>query len=152
MSIYQKSAPPDGYYVYAYLRKDGSPYYIGKGIKKRAWSPQHTVSPPVDSSMITIVEANLSEIGAFALERRLIAWYGRKNIGTGILRNSTAGGEGTSAGDRSGPLNPMFGRKHSNTTNLKISSKLKGIKKNNEPLFLQIKLENDFIVNKKIIF
>lgn len=119
--IYRKY--PNGYYVYAYIRskdsvngKAGTPYYIGKGTKSRAWG-KHTVSVPTEEWRIVIIAQNLTDFGAQCLERRLIRWFGRLDLDTGILHNKTAGGVGGHESyhpnkPRKGHKNGMFGRNH----------------------------------------
>lgn len=85
------------YYTYAFLRKDGTPYYIGKGLKKRVYVYRSKgARRPTDKNRILILKSNLTEEEAFRHEVYMIALFGRKDLGTGILHNRTNGGEGCS--------------------------------------------------------
>ena len=81
------------YYTYAYLRQDGTPYYIGKGKGNRCYERSHCVKvPPLDR--ILFLKKNLTEKEAYRHEIYLIFVIGRKDLQTGVLRNMTKGGEG----------------------------------------------------------
>jgi len=102
------------FYTYLWLRDDGTPYYAGKGSGKRAFRwHNRLLIPPSDPENILIQEWP-DEAGAFEGEKLLIAIYGRKDNGTGCLRNRTEGGENPPKGKR-------LGIKHSEETKKKIS-------------------------------
>ncbi len=137
MSIYS-STDQYRFYVYFWIRSKtsvtglaGTPYYVGKGSSKRAYRK----GGPRNKKYVVLIETNLSEVGAFALERRYIRWYGRKDLGTGILHNQTDGGDGITGVVRSKEWREshsvkvsvsMTGRVVSAETRLKISEAQKG--------------------------
>jgi hypothetical protein len=93
----------DIYYVYQYVRQTnskngsaGTPYYVGKGKKRRAFQKHHRIKVPTYKNQIQIISKNLSESQAHLLEQHLIQKYGRVDLGTGCLHNLTNGGEGQS--------------------------------------------------------
>jgi hypothetical protein len=91
------ASPKSIFYTYAYLRKsDRTPYYIGKGQKDRAFRDHGKIPVPEDRNRIIFLKENITEKEAFKHEIYMIAVFGRKDLGTGILLNMTNGGEGFS--------------------------------------------------------
>jgi hypothetical protein len=88
------------YYTYAYLREDRTPYYIGKGKerngRKDRMKARHfaTTVPPLHRQLVLKIFD--SEFDAYKHEIYMIAVFGRKDLGTGILHNKSGGGEGIS--------------------------------------------------------
>ena len=95
------------YYTYAYLREDGTPYYIGKGKGNRIHSKSNRVFNPPPKERRIYLKQNLTEEEAFKHEVYMISIFGRKDLKTGILHNKSNGGIGGGT---------MKGRKHSPET------------------------------------
>jgi hypothetical protein len=125
--------------VYAYYRKDGTFYYIGKGTNRRPYQKRKKgINPPKDKERVIIIHSNLDEETAFLYERLLIQFYGRKDKGEGLLLNRTDGGEGVSGWNPSqewkdnkrnsmlGENNPFWNNKHSEEIKQKLSEGAKG--------------------------
>jgi hypothetical protein len=132
---------PNRFYTYAYLREDRTPYYIGKGCGRRIYERNgRPCGKPKDKSRIIYLKQNLTEEEAFKHEKYMIAVFGRKDLGTGILRNKTDGGEGKSgfitreetkrkqSEAKKGKNNYWYGKKLSEEHKLKLSKANKGKK------------------------
>ena len=125
------------YYTYAFLREDTTPYYIGKGKSNRAHRRRYKgIKPPNDKSRIIFLKQNLTEEEAFKHEIYMIAVFGRKDLGTGILHNRTDGGDGASGAVRSLEFKENLRRKNKNKVlskehKIKISEAQKGDKNHN---------------------
>ena len=155
------------FYTYAYLREDGTPYYIGKGKLDRIYKKgKGQIKPPKDKSRIIFLKQNLTEEQSFRHEIYMIAVFGRKDLGTGILRNRTDGGEGASGAVRSeetrrklsqskkGNKNGMFGHKLSEETRKKLKERMSGSRNNKAKniLIINISGENYIVCGEFIEF
>jgi hypothetical protein len=108
------------FYTYAYLREDGTPYYIGKGCGNRCYEKSGRNAPRPPKNRILILKRNLTEEEAFKHEIYMIAIFGRKDNGTGILLNFTDGGEGAT------------GNQHTYETRMKMSATRRGVPHSSE--------------------
>jgi hypothetical protein len=151
----KSSLPENRFYVYILRRPDkvdpfdeskGCPFYVGKGCKKRADDHRREARRLIESDSqhpykiyiihylwrkglkykTEIAHKNLLEKDAIKLEIELIAFYGRKDNGTGILSNMTNGGDGVSGWIMTEERKAIQsknskGRKHTDESKRKIS-------------------------------
>ncbi len=88
---------------YVYLHKDknaGTPFYVGKGTRRRAYTKngrniywKEKVEELNNEYDVEIVKDNLTESEAYELETELIKKYGNKWEEGGLLVNQTEGGD-----------------------------------------------------------
>ena len=69
------------FYTYAYLRKDGTPYYIGKGKGNRAYKKGNRLFAPPPKDRIIKLKQNITEEEAFKHEIYMISSVWSKRFG-----------------------------------------------------------------------
>jgi len=119
------------YYTYAYLREDGTPYYIGKGKGDRINQYHSKFVKVPNKDRRVILETFETEQEAYDHEIEMIDFYGRKDLGTGILINRTNGGDNPPKNDMAG-WNKGMKMNFSPERGRKISKSLKGKTKSKE--------------------
>lgn len=98
----KRSSKTDMFYTYIWRGPDGVPFYVGKGIGRRAYETGASRSKEFKDIIslgcctVEIVDQFILESQAHAHEIELIAQYGRRDLGVGPLVNKTDGGEGAS--------------------------------------------------------
>lgn len=86
--------------VYRHRKPCGEVFYVGIGCEQRPYSKWyrnrfwHNVVKKYPDYGVEIVAEGLSWFVACELEKYLIAYYGRRDLGTGTLVNLTDGGDG----------------------------------------------------------
>jgi hypothetical protein len=143
---------PSKVYVYVLSRPCGTPFYVGVGTGRRVAQHECYVGAGLIKASVHAIIHDLKSAGGvvgYAIagwfdywaqaaieERRLIALYGRADLGLGTLANRTNGGQGTAGLDwhasskraegarKSAEKNR--GRKHTEEHKAKIAAALKG--------------------------
>lgn len=118
--------------LYRHLKPNGDVFYIGIGKnEKRAYNKNNgrsnywkNIINKYHNYEVDILKRDLTWEDACELEKILISYYGRKDLGLGNLVNMTDGGDGTNGMIHPNP--PMKGKFHTNKTKILISNSKKG--------------------------
>ncbi len=145
--------------VYQHIRKiDGVVFYIGIGkIEKRAYSKNSRSKfwrryTAKTEYLVMITHKDICWEEACSIEKYLISFYGRRDLGLGTLVNVTDGGEGISnpsedirkrISQTSKGRNNRKGKKHSEETKKRISEAHKDKKHSEETKKIISKIHKD---------
>ena len=158
-------------YIYRHLKPSGEVFYIGIGKAKnfkRAHSKYKRSKFWLDvvskhGYEVQILKKGLSWKDACELEKILINYYGRRDLGKGTLVNLTDGGDGLvnpSFEERArrskvsklqaGVLSATWGRKHTEEEKLKMRGKRESISGKNHPQFGKKRPEVSKLMSERV--